>query len=154
VVELARQFKQVAEGLGEMKKLAELSDHLRTLQSEFSLCVTSVERAGRDVTQIQVDDLLMPAWELVRRNKLYLLELFVKENPHLGTQPWSQPLLEQAEQIDRDLSQVALGSLAKGVKTFETQLVQAEFYVHQQLAQAISNLVQFADQTLGGLSVE
>jgi hypothetical protein len=154
VAELAQQFKEVAEGLREMEKLAGLSDHLRTLQSEFSLCVTSVERAGRDVTKIQVDDLLIPAWNLVRRNRLYLLELFVRENPHLGTQPWSQPLLEQAEQIDKDLSQVALGSLAKGIKTFETQLVQAESYVHQQLVQAISNLVHFADQTLGGLAVE
>ena len=99
---------------------------------------------------------MIPAWDLVRRNKLYLLELFVRENPHLNTQTWSQPLLEQAEQIDRDLSPqtLALGSLAKGVKTFETQLVQAESYVHRQRTQAISNLVRFADQTLGGLAVE
>ena len=33
VAELARQFKEVADGLREMEKLAELSDHLRTLQS-------------------------------------------------------------------------------------------------------------------------
>jgi hypothetical protein len=152
VTELVQPFREVAEELRKLRKLAELSEHLGTLRNAFRLCVTTVERAGPDLNKIQVE-WFAPAWDFVRLNSLNSLEQFVRENPDLGAQPWSQPLMEQADQIENNLP-ANLGSVAKGVKTFETQLVRAESYVRQQLNQAIGSLVQFSDLTLGRMAVD
>ncbi len=152
LAEIIQRFREAASRHRQLGKLVVLDRHLREVQTEFEQCTEVVEQADHNWRNIRFDD-LSRAWRRVQQNQVEALKVFVQSNPDVDVTAWFPNLVTQADLIDANLENVALGALDSNVSTYEHRLAQAEANVRQQLEQALVDLVAFFDQTLGRLDV-
>jgi hypothetical protein len=147
--DLTRRLKELSNQHRGLRNLLDLSEHVRKLRDAFAPCAAEPGPGGT-LTFAQFP-VVTQKWSAVKQGPLVELEVFLDNLPAADKPAWAESIKQAASAIDGDINNIALQALARGVGDFAAALAQAQSRVQQRLGQAITDLVDLANQTLGRL---
>lgn len=149
---LIRHLQNISGQLRRLEQLIELVRNLENLQEAFKACTEVVDQAHGRPSDLRVDDLDC-AWQRVLQGQVEPLHAFVKSNPNLEVKTWFSAWENQTACINDNLEGGKLRPLMASIVTYSKLLAQARASVHEQVDQAVTNLITFSTQTMGRLDI-